>query len=462
MAAAGISTSCSGHVLYYSADIGENTKVIEHTLSEATQFFENLYNKPLTVEEMRESYAKVKSHYRALCDAVEYISKSAEYLGKPLEAFKDSSNEREQALFCQYERAFQLIDTCFRVKGMLHSARVAHEKSDFLKGSKFTPSHLHREYMVATSLRKGVTLGSGSFGEVHELRSDTRSYAVKTVHVTPTDPKKKAASLLVHEIGVLILLSSNRNFLQIAGANHTKDKIELIMEKGECDLHHFSVSHSYRAEDIQRWTFQILDQYQALHSHRGKIGDEEYTGLVHSDTKLANLLLVNGKIRIADFSFTRPIGKNRWGGTHQTSPPEITTCETTTLDPSQDVWGIGIMIYSLITQKNLFSSREILSNKHSEQPFVNRKLKVADARLQNPLLHSLIAIAGSCLRVDPKARPSAEELKAHPLFKELCTDEPVEDKGAAGGAASTATAAAGSVGTTAAGKASAKDTCGVA
>jgi hypothetical protein len=134
-------------------------------------------------------------------------------------------------------------------------------------------------------------------------------------------------------------------------------------------------------------------------------------GVIHRDVKPHNILLdENGRPKISDFGIARALDATyatRTGsylGTALYSPPEQLKGEKVT--PKSDVYSLGATLYHAATGQPPFTGApiEIASQHVSREPTPPRELNDA----VSPALEALIL---DCMRKEPDARPTADEVR---------------------------------------------------
>ena len=97
-------------------------------------------------------------------------------------------------------------------------------------------------------------------------------------------------------------------------------------------------------EDAKLFLVQIVEGFLELFNK----------GIVHRDLKPANILLKNGKIKIADFGFSKLI-KNynevlvSCLGTPAYTAPQVLKSEN--YSSKCDIWSLGVMLYFMVCGK---------------------------------------------------------------------------------------------------------------
>lgn len=163
-----------------------------------------------------------------------------------------------------------------------------------------------------------------------------------------------------------------------------------------------------RAAEI---VFSVAEAVEATHA----------VGVLHRDLKPSNILLgPDDQARVTDFGLALDAQGNRrltqTGqslGTPSYFAPEQVSSAQGTLGPTTDVYGLGAVLYHLLTGRPPFAAAraaETIQHVLSQEPISPRRL--------NPTVpHELAAICLRCLRKNPVRRYASADL----LAKELAT-----------------------------------------
>jgi WD40 repeat protein len=146
----------------------------------------------------------------------------------------------------------------------------------------------------------------------------------------------------------------------------------------------------------------LLDLARAVrHAHE--------RGIIHRDLKPANILLTgSGGVKVADFGLAKllhggPAGPTRSGemiGTPSYMAPEQAAGPSGFIGPATDVYGLGAILYELLTGRPPFKAEtalETLQQVRFDDP-------VSPSRLQPKLSRDLVTICLQCLHKDPRQR----------------------------------------------------------
>jgi len=317
-----------------------------------------------------------------------------------------------------------------RMQQMLTIAKLIRKHHKFYIAEElFTFPELHQKF-VWEGLISGTHISRGGFGEVCDVFSDKLSLVVKKAlqknkGVSLSESKHyQMISTMVNEIAILLFLETKKkDFIRPVGVACTLKEgrltsLSLYLEKGQCSLLSIIQTGSYTDVNVRAWMYDILQQFHDIHTVLVPAKDgPARLGLVHGDAKLDNLVVMHdGRVRLVDFGNTAPVGSKRNPGTTLTDPPEYLWNKIKKLDPSQDIWSIGCILYSMLTKKHLMTKSEIFEGKILDQAFIDEKITLVIKRSPSPLFKKLGIMAQQCLRVSPEERPTTKALLENKLF----------------------------------------------
>lgn len=162
-------------------------------------------------------------------------------------------------------------------------------------------------------------------------------------------------------------------------------------------------------DEAREILYQILDTVNFCHEK----------GIIHRDIKLDNVVFANKqrtKIKIIDFGISGlfKVEKSR-AGSLAYMPPEVIGGHNMESLPSIDVWGIGCMMYELLTGEKLFHGKE----KEVKESIMKGKFVI-------PRYISLEGahLLGNMLKLKPNERIGVNDALSHPWIRgEALTDE---------------------------------------
>jgi len=140
----------------------------------------------------------------------------------------------------------------------------------------------------------------------------------------------------------------------------------MVMEKGDCDLNKIlqGFTTNLPLYNLMNILYQMLQAVNYIHQN----------GVIHSDLKPANFLMVNGRLKLIDFGIASNIAvdstsiiKFSQAGTFNYISPEALTDISSGTSPMRggnqpkikistksDVWSLGCILYLLLYQKTPF------------------------------------------------------------------------------------------------------------
>ncbi len=186
------------------------------------------------------------------------------------------------------------------------------------------------------------TLGTGSFGRVHLVRSvhNGRYYAIKVLkkaqvvkmkQVEHTNDERRMLKLVEHPFLIRMwgTFQDSRNLFMVMDYIEGGELFSLLRKSRRFPN---PVAKFYAAE--------VTLALEYLHGHN----------IIYRDLKPENILLDrNGHIKITDFGFAKEVPDVTWTlcGTPDYIAPEVVT--TKPYNKSVDWWSLGILIYEMLT-----------------------------------------------------------------------------------------------------------------
>uniref|UniRef100_A0A8D0A107 Mitogen-activated protein kinase kinase kinase 3 n=1 Tax=Sander lucioperca TaxID=283035 RepID=A0A8D0A107_SANLU len=274
----------------------------------------------------------------------------------------------------------------------------------------------HKSPSAPMTWRRGKLLGQGAFGRVYLCYDvDTgRELAAKQVQFDPESPEtSKEVSALECEIQLLKNLHHER-IVQYYGClrDHNEKTLTIFMEymPGGSVKDQLKAYGALTENVTRKYTRQILEGMSYLHSNM----------IVHRDIKGANILRDSaGNVKLGDFGASKRLqticmsgtGIRSVTGTPYWMSPEVISGEG--YGRKADVWSLGCTVVEMLTEKPPWAEYEAMAAifKIATQP-------------TNPLLPSHTSDQArdfiSCIFVEAKHRPSAEELLRHPFSQIMC------------------------------------------
>ena len=253
-------------------------------------------------------------------------------------------------------------------------------------------------------------LGEGSYSTVYKVRrkADLKMYALKKVKLKNLSEKEKQNAL--NEIRILASIKSDHIISYKEAFIDEKEKsLCLVMEfanKGDLFqkiTYYKQMQKSFDEIEIWNMFIQILKGLKCLHALK----------ILHRDLKSANIFLFNNNLaKIGDLNVSK-VTKTGIGNTQTGTPfyasPEVWNDESYT--SKSDIWSLGCVIYEMITFNPPFKAE-------SMDGLYHKIMKGKYQKIPDKYSKDLSDILKLLLKVDPKERPSCDELLKNKIIVE--------------------------------------------
>ncbi|XP_075718176.1 dual specificity protein kinase TTK isoform X2 [Rhinoderma darwinii] len=261
-------------------------------------------------------------------------------------------------------------------------------------------------------------IGTGGSSKVFQVMDDKKHlYAIKYVNLEEAD--KQTIESYQNEISHLNKLQQHTDkIIRLYDYEITKEHLYMVMECGNIDLN----SWLRKKKNINPWERKsywknMIEAVHIIHQH----------GIVHSDLKPANFLIVDGMLKLIDFGIANQIQpdvtsivKDSQVGTINYMPPEAIKDTSlgdngrprSKISPKGDVWSLGCILYCMTYGKTPFQHiTNQITKLHAilDTSYVIEIPDIAERDLQDVLR--------KCLVRNPKERISIAELLAHPYVQ---------------------------------------------
>uniref|UniRef100_A0A8C5FVR1 Ttk protein kinase n=1 Tax=Gadus morhua TaxID=8049 RepID=A0A8C5FVR1_GADMO len=237
-------------------------------------------------------------------------------------------------------------------------------------------------------------------------------YAVKCVNLEEADPQ--TVESYKNEIEHLMRLQQfSDQIIKLYDYEITDRYIYMLMECGNLDLNTW-LRNRKKVLPLERKYYwkNMLEAVHTIHSH----------GIIHSDLKPANFVIVNASLKLIDFGIANSIQpdvtsimKDSPVGTLNYMPPEAikdTSSQpgkaSSKISPKGDVWSLGCILYCMTYRRTPFQS---ITNQIAKLQAImdpSHKIEfpdIAERDLQDVLKR--------CLVRNPRERISIAELLEH-------------------------------------------------
>ena len=249
-------------------------------------------------------------------------------------------------------------------------------------------------------------LGSGQFGDVYKgLNIITQEHvAIKTIK-REILKDAKFYELLENEIKVL-KACNNENIIKLYDIKKTSNNIYLIIEycnNGDLSQYLKKLGGKVPEKDAIQILKQVFNAFTTLKAEN----------IMHRDFKPQNVLIHNGKIKVADFGFCKLLGNSTQTSTMLGSPlnmaPEI--MNGTPYGVQADIWSVGVAFYEILFGDYPFKGKNI------DDQYYNITHKSVQFPDEIPVGEATKQIIKKMLVVDPKARATWDEQFTDDIFK---------------------------------------------
>ncbi|XP_044277574.1 dual specificity protein kinase TTK [Varanus komodoensis] len=262
-------------------------------------------------------------------------------------------------------------------------------------------------------------IGSGGSSKVFQVLDEKKQlYAIKYVHLEDAD--QQTIESYKNEIAHLNKLQQHSDkIIRLYDYEIGEKSIYMVMECGNIDLN----SWLKKKKTINPWERKsywknMLEAVHTIHQH----------GIVHSDLKPANFLLVDGMLKLIDFGIANQmqpdvtsIVKDSQVGTVNYMPPEaikdMSSCgengkSRSKISPKSDVWSLGCILYCMTYGRTPF--QHITNQITKLHAIIDPNYEIAFPDIAEKDLQDVLK---RCLVRNPKQRISVSELLVHPYVQ---------------------------------------------
>uniref|UniRef100_A0A8C9VV30 Ttk protein kinase n=1 Tax=Scleropages formosus TaxID=113540 RepID=A0A8C9VV30_SCLFO len=260
-------------------------------------------------------------------------------------------------------------------------------------------------------------IGRGGSSKVYQVLDHRKQlFAVKYVNLEEAD--SQTIESYKNEIEHLNHLQQySDQIIKLYDYEITNSYIYMLMECGNLDLNTWLRNHK-GVNPLERKFYwkNMLEAVHTIHKH----------GIVHSDLKPANFVIVNASLKLIDFGIANRIQpdvtsivKDSQVGTLNYMPPEAikdTSSKagkpSSKISPKGDVWSLGCILYCMTYGKTPFQS---ITNQIAKLHAITDPSHQID--FPDIPEKDLLDVLKRCLVRNPKERISIAELLAHPYLQ---------------------------------------------
>ncbi|KAF4025062.1 hypothetical protein G4228_017237 [Cervus hanglu yarkandensis] len=177
-------------------------------------------------------------------------------------------------------------------------------------------------------------IGSGGSSKVFQVLNEKKQiHAIKYVNLEEAD--SQTVDSYRNEIAYLNKLQQHSDkIIRLYDYEITDQYIYMVMECGNIDLNTWlKKKKSISPWERKSYWKNMLEAVYTIHQH----------GIVHSDLKPANFLIVDGMLKLIDF-----------GIANQMQPDTTSIVKDSQISPKSDVWSLGCILYYMTYGKTPF------------------------------------------------------------------------------------------------------------
>ena len=265
---------------------------------------------------------------------------------------------------------------------------------------------------MSLNYKKIQQLGEGSFGKAFlcKRESDDSLCVIKQILIEGMDKKEKDdvlnESIILAKLDHLNIIK----FFEVFESNKPKHMVNIVTEYADGG----DLSEKIKEKKNKNNNFtesEILDYFTQIclaikHIHEKKI--------IHRDLKSGNIFLMkNGLVKLGDFGIAKRFQKTMdkaktFIGTPYYLSPEIINGKP--YDSKSDIWSLGVLLYEMMTFKMPFNANSL--------PMLSVKI-MRGQYIPPPTIYTkdLRELVTKCLTVEPKNRPSIQEILRMPIIQ---------------------------------------------
>mmetsp|Transcript_2490 Transcript_2490/g.3617 ORF Transcript_2490/g.3617 Transcript_2490/m.3617 type:complete len:678 (-) Transcript_2490:35-2068(-) len=248
-------------------------------------------------------------------------------------------------------------------------------------------------------------IGVGNYGRAILVKKNNLEYVIKRIETSDlTDDEKSGA---MGEVDVLQMLD-HPNIVKIFESFEAEGALHIVMEYAdEGDLGTLLRNRKDLLDEdmISLYFIQIVLALKHVHER----------SILHRDLKTQNIFVTSkSTIKLGDFGIAKVLtSKTAFAKTMIGTPyylsPEL--CEDQPYDQKSDVWALGCVLYELTTLKHAFDGKSLPA-------LILKILRGKYPPIPDVYSDELSSLIDDMLQIDPKNRPSLDEVLNHPFISQ--------------------------------------------
>jgi serine/threonine protein kinase len=257
-------------------------------------------------------------------------------------------------------------------------------------------------------------LGQGQFGTVYLAESsvDYKFYAIKCLNKNFLEGNERWKKYLLTEIAIMKKIN-HINIIHLYDLLESPNNFYLVLDfcnKGDFEQYLKSRKiNCLEEKEAIHFFKQIMNGFRELRKHE----------VIHRDFKLANLLVDNDIVKIADFGMAKKGHKmaETVVGSYMTMAPELLMINGDNDDPQfycskADLWSVGFVFYQILCGEPPFFGLS------PNEMFNDIKKKCGNLQFPKDKVISNQAkdLINNLLQMDPKKRIDWPDFFNHPFF----------------------------------------------
>ncbi|CAD8112879.1 unnamed protein product [Paramecium primaurelia] len=249
------------------------------------------------------------------------------------------------------------------------------------------------------------SIGSGSFGQVYLARNkrEDRLYVIKRIKIR--DMTQKDRENTENEVRLLQKLR-HPNIVAYKDSYLDREQylnIVMIHCEGGDIYQKIRNKKSFPESQILDWFAQMTLALCYLHDQK----------ILHRDLKTQNIFLKNGRVRLGDFGIAKVLDSTRDLANTCIGTPYYMSPELFKYKPysyKSDVWALGCCLYEMCNLRHAFDAQ-------SMNGLALKILKGSYPSISQSYSKGLRDLINKMLNINPKARPTIQEIIHKPIIK---------------------------------------------